>query len=107
MRIEESNGVNPHLDTFYQGDEMYKKLERVASFLTAMSPRGFRYYVGETYLDYGQDWKWTTILADNGEDGYQALNPRQQERIFFADSISELHKIAEDILAHAYVDRIK
>lgn len=103
MKIQENAG----LELYSHDDEMTKKLQRVASFLTAMSPRGFRYYVDDTYLDYGQDWEWTTVLADTGSSTYQALSPKEQERVFYADSINELHRIAEDVLAHAYVDKIK
>jgi hypothetical protein len=83
------------------------KLNRLAHILTGLSPRGYRYYVGETYFDFGQDWKWTTVLCDGGNyGGYQALNPREQEDAILAD-ISELPRIAQEILTDKYCpDRV-
>ena len=78
------------------------KLNRVAHILTGLSPRGYHYRVGETYFDFGQDWKWTTILCDGGSfGGYQALNPREQEDIILAD-VAELPRIAQEILSDKY-----
>lgn len=61
----------------------YKLLEAAAAMLTEQSPNKYRYYVGETYFDFGQGWKWTTIICDNNSEwgGYQALNPREQEEV--------------------------
>lgn len=33
--------------------------------------------IDTTYLDYGQNWKWETVLVGGEDDSYQALNPRQ------------------------------
>lgn len=74
------------IDIFPVASEEYKRLEEVAQALTRKSPRGYRYYVGETYFDYGQDWSWTTILCEGGMFGiYQALNPREQEAVIMGD----------------------
>ena len=101
---------NSSIKIFPRDSEEYEKLDRVATFLTAMSPNKYYYYVGKTYFDYGQDWKWTTILAqknDNGSygDSYQALNPREQEEIILANSDEELEEIARNILRDAHVDK--
>ena len=34
------------------------------------------YWVDETYLDYGQDWMWTTILKRSKWGNVQVLCPR-------------------------------
>lgn len=88
----------------------YDKLRRAAAILTGLSPNGWEYYVGETFFDYGQDWRWTTVLCRcTGQftDSYQALCPADQERIVFAP-IEELPAIAADVLAWKFCpDRIK
>lgn len=69
-------------------EEGYKRLEKVAEILTAGSPTGTVFTVGETYFDFGQNWKWTTILANSPKYGsYQALNPRNHEEIMTADNL--------------------
>ena len=95
------NGV---ICIFEKGTEEYKKLEAVAAMLTAFSPNKRRYYVGETYFDYGQDWKWTTVLCEGGEWGaYQALYPAQQEKIiFFAESAKDLAEVVESVFADKF-----
>lgn len=94
------------IDEFSRYSDEYEKLDRVSTFLTAMSPNKYYYYVGNTYFDFGQDWKWTTILAKTPRgDSYQALNPRQQEDILLAKSDEELEKIAKQILKNSYVDK--
>ena len=90
-----------------QGGEEWMLLEAVAQALTRKSPRGWRYYVGETYFDYGQDWSWTTILCDGGITGsHQALNPREHEEIIFEEY--EAEEMADRILAGRFCpDRIE
>ena len=81
-----------------ESDE-YKRLTAAAAMLTVKSPTKSRYYVGETYFDYGQDWKWTTVLCDNGSGwgDYQALCPREQEEILLCN-LSELDRITREVL---------
>ena len=64
----------------------YKRLEEAAATLTAASPNGTIYTVEETYFDYGQNWKWTTIIArkPNGST-WQALCPRDHALILNGD----------------------
>lgn len=108
MIIRESDMANPGIEVYSKGSDMDKKLNRVASFLTAMSPKGYRYYVDDIYFDYGQNWMYTTVIADDGDGGYQALNPRQQGKVFFANSIDELYEIAKEVLSGDYTpDRIR
>lgn len=95
------------IKVYPQGSEERMLLEAVAQSLTRKSPRGFRYYVGETYFDYGQDWKWTTILVEGGITGsYQALCPREHEEIIFEQY--EAEEMADRILAGRFCpDRIE
>lgn len=64
---------------FAKDSQEYKMLEKTAEMLTEKSPNGYVYKVEETYFDYGQGWKWTTVIAHTPDgDSYQALSPREQ-----------------------------
>ena len=83
-----------------KGTDDCKKLELLAAILNYRSPNGYKYYVGQTYFDFGQNWMWTTVIClGNGEfGGYQALSPRDQEAALNANSVVEMDKVAADIL---------
>lgn len=100
--------MNWAIKRFEPGSDEQKMLAVAAAVLTAKSPNGYRYYVGTTYFDYGQDWKWTTVLCEGDKwGGYQALNPREQEDILLAD-INDIPKICDEVLADKYCpDRVK
>ena len=72
----------------------YDILRRAAAVLTAKSPNGYTYYVGETYEDYGADMRWTTILCNGGNwGGFQALDPREwDELVLFEKDLDEFAK---------------
>jgi len=54
------------------------------------------YSVGNTYFDYGQDWRWTTILyAEGTSHSFQALYPAEHERIINGD-FSNLQKVVNE-----------
>ena len=87
-------------------------LRRAAHILTGLSPLGYEYRVGETYFDYGQNWKWTTILCHctgNGfTDTYQALSPAAQEEIIMARDGAALVEACERVLSGKFCpDKIK
>ena len=88
------------IKTFTMDTQPYKNLELAASMLTYLSPNGRTYRVEDTYFDYGQDWKWTTIIGKKGNgvwSEYQALSPREQERLYFATTIEEVTEAVDDI----------
>ena len=87
----------------------YDKLRRAAHILTGLSPNGFGYSVGETYFDFGQNWRWTTILCDGGSfGGYQALSPAAQEEIIFSPDGAALVAACQRVLTGKFCpDRIK
>lgn len=79
-------------------ETIYKNFEIVAKLLEAISPNNKKYVVENTYLDYGQDWKWTTIIReDKTWGGVQVLSPRDWEEIVNATTLAELGKITDDI----------
>lgn len=66
----------------------YVKLALASMWLERFSKKGTRYEVGDTYFDFGQGWRWTTIIATRSTgDTYQALCPRDHERIIRSDDI--------------------
>lgn len=66
----------------------YKKLEKAARILTAISPKEIYYCVTNVYFDFGQDWLWTTICAvPKKSASYQALCPRDFEKILHSDNL--------------------
>ena len=111
-----NESVNSYIKEYSLFTPEHKKLDAMATILSSISPNRFQYFVDDTYFDYGQNWKWTTILAKqpNG-DVYQALSPAQQARIIMAGApngdVAEYIKdpqfetIARDILDDAWVDK--
>ena len=95
------------IKVYDEGSKEYELLEKAALILTFKSPKRYKYFVGETFFDYGQNWKWTTVLCYTGEHGvldtYQALNPREQEEICLSDgSLESIVKIVDGILSDKY-----
>lgn len=83
--------ANEHIKVFDKESAEYRKLKLAAEIMTLDT--GVPHHVAETYFDFGQNWKWTTILKGNKGWGYirvQALCPRQQEMIVFAKNSDEL-----------------
>jgi len=95
------------ISVFKKDSREYELLEKLALILTFKSPNRYKYEVGETYFDFGQDWKWTTVLCRTGEYGicgsYQALCPAEQEKILLSDgSLEEIAAIADGVLADKF-----
>lgn len=82
-----------------RNDPEYKNLEFAAAAANLLSPKGYTYRVGDTYFDYGQNWKWTTLLVDDGGNwgGYQALNPREFEAIVEAETPEQILEIVREM----------
>ena len=77
------------LKTFEKTSPEYKTLTDAADALN-QQVKNVRYTVEDTYFDFGQNWMYTTIIAhrldrdaDDVTAGWQALTPRDQERILF------------------------
>lgn len=80
--------MSAFITTFSPESYEYSRLKLAAAMMTVKSPCGYQYVVEDTYFDFGQDWKWTTIVREDGKwGGVQALAPRQQEDIILADNI--------------------
>ena len=78
-------------DVFQPGSWEYEQLRIAAEMLTQKSSNGYKYYLGNTYLDFGRGLTWTTILCDRGTgqdwDEYQAITPAQQEEIILSKDL--------------------
>lgn len=95
--------MSAFISTFKQESDEYLRLEIAALIMNRLSPNGWSYRVGETYFDFGQDWKWTTILCTGNKYGsYQALYPKQQEDIIMASGIDEMVSIVNGIFADKF-----
>ena len=83
---------------YKQGDECvlpqdsaeYSNMEAFCKILNNDSPNKYHYRVGETYLDFGQNWVWTTILNDT--TGGQVLTPREWLDIVNGENLFDLAK---------------
>ena len=83
-------------------EKIYKNFEAVAKMLEAFSPNNKKYFIEDTYLDYGQDWKWTTIIREGEWGGIQVLSPRDWKNIVNATSLEELGRITDEIRNDKY-----
>lgn len=60
--------------TFTEDQEEYQNIKEFCQLLNDMSPNKHTYIVKNIYLDFGQDWLWTTI--SDITVGCQVLSPR-------------------------------
>lgn len=82
--------------TLLKSEKAYRRLEMVAMALTFDSPNNARYEVEDCYLDFGQNWMWTTIVR-HGYKECQVLSPKEWDDIMLASSSEELAKIVKEI----------
>lgn len=69
----------------------YDVLRLVASILTFMSPNKVYYKVRDVYFDYGQNWMWTTIIAERPDrTEWQALNPAEWKKLMLAETVDDI-----------------
>ena len=81
----------------------YKNMELVAKMLEVDSVNNYTYIVADTYLDYGQNWMWTTIIRIKPDDyDVQVLSPRDWQEIVSATSIPELLETEKKIRSDKY-----
>ena len=89
----------------YRDEQAYKNMQAVAGVLTINSPKGYYYRVKNVYLDFGQDWMWTTICRE-GEHACQILSPRQWKMIVEADDpMSRLNCVVDLIHGDYWCDK--
>ena len=89
-----------YIKVFSPSSDEYQKLVLAAQILSNFT--GKSYFVKETYFDYGQDWKWTTILRHDSDGNVQVLSPRDQENILTAFNATDLGKACDRVLNKTY-----
>ena len=87
--------------TLAQWEPEYKKLKAVAALLEMMSEHNATYIVKDTYLDFGQNWMWTTICR-RGWNDCQVLSPRDWEDIMNANTPAEIAAVVDEIRGGKY-----
>lgn len=86
--VKDSKKVKDNKAKWKVGDETvltpnmpeYKYMEAVTNQLNELSNGKVRYYIDDVYLDAGQDWMWTTIIAKSKSNlarTWQVLSPKQ------------------------------
>lgn len=86
------------LNPYSKEDEnLYIRMEAVASILTAYSPNNAIYKVEDVYFDIGQNWMWTTIVRYRHNES-QILYPRDWQNIMEADTPEKLYKVIKDLM---------
>lgn len=86
-------------------EKAYLNMTAVAAMLNALKPmdKNISYVVGDTYLDFGQDWKWTTIIRKGGEWGdVQILYPAEWQEIVMAETARDFADIVNGIRSEKY-----
>lgn len=78
------------------GSKEYMNLQLFARMLTSLSTQNTAYIVQDTYLDYGQGWRWTTVIAYKDDGQWQAITPKEWENITAAKSVVEIAQLAEE-----------
>ena len=75
----------------------YEALETTANLLTALSRGGTRYIVEDTYFDFGQDWRYTSVIAYR-KDGtsWQALSASDHDLVTDIGTIEAIEKAVEN-----------
>ena len=82
----------------------YYRLEMFNKMLNRDSPNKHIYRLQTVYLDFGQDWKWTTIVDETA--GCQVLNPLEWFEILNEER--PLDDIEKDFFADEYCqDKLK
>jgi len=87
--------------TLEYNEKAYKNMVAVAKMLEALSEHDAQYIVKDVYLDFGQDWMWTTICR-RGYMECQVLCPRDWKAIVSATTVQELADVVEVIRADEY-----
>lgn len=105
-------GLNEMLDEYHfydvqefeVGTPERSRLELVASILTKESGKGRKYEVKDTWMDYGAQLAWTTIIYTDPDDNYgvQILSPKEWADLLNAEDDDELNQVIDQITSGEY-----
>lgn len=96
MKNENANLVEAKekepINVFSKDSEEYKRLQKVCDLLNEKTNENVKFTIEETYFDYDQKWKWTTIETNDLITGtsWHTLNPRQQEEIINGKDVDSI-----------------
>lgn len=105
-------GLNEMLDKYHfydvqefeSGTPERSRLELVASILTKESGKGRKYEVKDTWMDYGSQLAWTTIVYTDPDDNYgvQILSPKEWADLLNAENDDEINQVIDQITSGEY-----
>ena len=105
-------GLNEMLDKYHYydvqefdaGTPERSRLELVASILTKESGKGRKYEVKDTWIDYGAQIAWTTIIYTDPDDNYgvQILSPKEWADLLNAEDDDEINQVIDGITSGEY-----
>ena len=105
-------GLNEMLDKYHfydvqefeSGTPERSRLELVASILTKESGKGRKYEVKDTWMDYGSQLAWTTIIYTDPDDNYgvQILSPKEWADLLNAENDDEINQVIDQITSSEY-----
>ena len=105
-------GLNEMLDKYHfydvqefeAGTPERSRLELVASILTKESGKGRKYEVKDTWMDYGSQLAWTTIIYTDPDDNYgvQILSPKEWADLLNAENDDEINQVIDQITSSEY-----
>lgn len=105
-------GLNEMLDKYHfydvqefeAGTPERSRLELVASILTKESGKGRKYEVKDTWMDYGSQLAWTTIVYTDPDDNYgvQILSPKEWADLLNAENDDEINQVIDQITSGEY-----
>lgn len=105
-------GLNEMLDKYHYydvqefdaGTPERSRLELVASILTKESGKGRKYEVKDTWMDYGAQIAWTTIIYTDPDDNYgvQILSPKEWADLLNAENDDEINQVIDGITSGEY-----
>ena len=105
-------GLNEMLDKYHfydvqefeVGTPERSRLELVASILTKESGKGRKYEVKDTWMDYGSQLAWTTIIYTDPDDNYgvQILSPKEWADLLNAENDDEINQVIDQITSGEY-----
>lgn len=105
-------GLNEMLDKYHfydvqefeAGTPERSRLELVASILTKESGKGRKYEVKDTWMDYGSQLAWTTIIYTDPDDNYgvQILSPKEWADLLNAENDDEINQVIDQITSGEY-----
>ena len=101
--LEDADKIKPSI--IKNGQPGYDNLVYASRVAEQKSPCGYRYKVEDTYLDFGANMQWTTLIAykqDYRNDSYQALNPVEWDKIVNAKDNSEIDATIDEMFKDEY-----